>query len=127
MAHPGVSSEITILPVHESTARGQRAVVDVGRYIVAVADLGGGSHAATSTALSVIDEAATAYETLGRCGAARVRRAHPGPAAGDHLRPPGSPYRPAAGVRAGGSRDSRNRLDTKASTTPDKGVQPYPA
>ena len=31
-----------IAQVHESTARGQRAVVDVGRYIVAVADLFGG-------------------------------------------------------------------------------------
>jgi DNA-binding CsgD family transcriptional regulator len=76
--------------VHESTARGQRAVVDVGKYIVAVADLFGGDYqAATSTALSVIDDdsaftseaslpemieaavragdreaAATAYETL---------------------------------------------------------------
>ena len=43
--------------VHESTARGQRAVVDVGRYIVAVADLFGGDfQAAASTALSVIDD-----------------------------------------------------------------------
>ena len=79
-----------IAQVHESTARGQRAVVDVGRYIVAVADLFGGDfHAAASSALSVIDDdlaftseaslpemieaavlagdrqgAATAYETL---------------------------------------------------------------
>ena len=79
-----------IAQVHESTARGQRAVVDVGRYIVAVADLFGGDFkAAASTALSVIDDdpaftseaslpemieaavragdrqaAATAYETL---------------------------------------------------------------
>ena len=79
-----------IAQVHESTARGQRAVVDVGRYIVAVADLFGGDfHGAASSALSVIDDdsaftseaslpemieaavlagdrqaAATAYETL---------------------------------------------------------------
>ena len=79
-----------IAQVHESTARGQRAVVDVGRYIVAVADLFGGDfQAAASSALSVIDDdsvftseaslpemieaavragdrqaAATAYETL---------------------------------------------------------------
>jgi len=43
--------------VHESTARGQRAVADVGRYIVAVADLFGGDYqAATSAALSVVDD-----------------------------------------------------------------------
>jgi DNA-binding CsgD family transcriptional regulator len=46
-----------IAQVHESTARGQRAVVDVGKYIVAVADLFGGDYQdATSTALSVIDD-----------------------------------------------------------------------
>ena len=79
-----------IAQVHESTVRGQRAVVDVGRYIVAVADLFGGDfHGAASSALSVIGDdpaftseaslpemieaavlagdrqaAATAYETL---------------------------------------------------------------
>src|SRR6202020_3175467 len=46
-----------IAQVHESTARGQRGVGDVGRYIVAVADQFGGDYqAATSTALSVIDD-----------------------------------------------------------------------
>jgi DNA-binding CsgD family transcriptional regulator/tetratricopeptide (TPR) repeat protein len=79
-----------IAQVHESTARGQRGVGDVGRYIVAMADLFGGDYqGATATALSVIDDdsaftseaslpemieaavragdraaAATAYETL---------------------------------------------------------------
>jgi DNA-binding CsgD family transcriptional regulator len=76
--------------VHESTTRGQQGPADIGRYIVAVADLFGGDYdAATSAALSVIDDdsaftseaslpelieaavragnreaAATAYETL---------------------------------------------------------------
>jgi DNA-binding CsgD family transcriptional regulator len=79
-----------VAQIHESTARGQQGPADVGRYIVAVADLFGGDYdAATSTALSVIDDdavftaeaslselveaatragnreaAATAYETL---------------------------------------------------------------
>jgi DNA-binding CsgD family transcriptional regulator len=43
--------------IHESTARGQRGPADVGRYIVAVADLFGGDfQAATSAALSVVDD-----------------------------------------------------------------------
>jgi DNA-binding CsgD family transcriptional regulator/tetratricopeptide (TPR) repeat protein len=43
--------------IHESTARGQHGLVDIGRYIVAVADLFGGDYdAATSVALSVVDD-----------------------------------------------------------------------
>ena len=40
-----------IAQVHEATARGQRAVVDVGRYIVAVADLFGGDFQAATIQL----------------------------------------------------------------------------
>jgi DNA-binding CsgD family transcriptional regulator len=79
-----------IAQIHESTTRGQQGPADIGRYIVAVADLFGGDYdAATSAALSVVDDdpgfmseaslpelieaatragnreaAATAYETL---------------------------------------------------------------
>jgi DNA-binding CsgD family transcriptional regulator len=43
--------------VRESTARGQQGPADLGWYIVAVADLFGGDHqAATSAALSVVDD-----------------------------------------------------------------------
>jgi DNA-binding CsgD family transcriptional regulator len=43
--------------IHESTARGQQGPADVGRYIVAVADLFGRDYqAATSAALSVVDD-----------------------------------------------------------------------
>ena len=44
-----------IAQVHESTARGQRAVVDVGRYIVAVADLFGGDFQAAASSCAVRD------------------------------------------------------------------------
>jgi DNA-binding CsgD family transcriptional regulator len=46
-----------VAQIHESTARGQRALADVGRYIVAVADLLGGDYdAAMSAALPVVDD-----------------------------------------------------------------------
>jgi DNA-binding CsgD family transcriptional regulator len=46
-----------VTQIHESTARGQRGPADIGRYIVAVADLFGADYeAATSTALAVIED-----------------------------------------------------------------------
>ena len=65
--------------VHESTARGQRAVADVGRYIVTVADLFGGDYqGATSTALAVIDDdpAFTSEASLPEMIEAAVRAGH---------------------------------------------------
>jgi DNA-binding CsgD family transcriptional regulator len=88
--HIAEARAVGIAQIHESTARGQRGRADIGRSIVAVADLFGGDHqAATSAALSVVDDdpafmseaslpelieaatragnreaAATAYETL---------------------------------------------------------------
>ncbi len=46
-----------VAQIHESTARGQRGPADIGKYIVAVADLFGGDYdAATEAALSVIQD-----------------------------------------------------------------------
>ena len=46
-----------IAQIHESTARGQHALADIGKYIVAVADLFSGDFdTATSTALSVVND-----------------------------------------------------------------------
>jgi len=53
--------------IHESTTRGQRGPADIGRYIVTVADLCAGDHAAAmSAALSVVqdDPAFTAEAAL---------------------------------------------------------------
>jgi DNA-binding CsgD family transcriptional regulator len=93
--------------VHESTARGQRAVADVGRYIVAVADLFGGEYqAATSSALSVIDDdlAFTSEASLPEMIEAAVRAGHRQEAAtafktlSDRTLAAGTPW--ALGVRA---------------------------
>jgi DNA-binding CsgD family transcriptional regulator len=68
-----------VAQVHESTARGQRAPADVGRYIVAVADLFGGDYAgASSTALSVVDDniAFTSEATLPELVEAAARAGH---------------------------------------------------
>ena len=39
--------------IHESTARGQRGLADIGRYIVAVADLFGGDYDAATSSRAV--------------------------------------------------------------------------
>jgi DNA-binding CsgD family transcriptional regulator/tetratricopeptide (TPR) repeat protein len=68
-----------IAQIHESTARGQVALTDIGRYIVTVADLFGGDYdAATSTALSVVDDdtAFTAEASLPELIEAATRAGH---------------------------------------------------
>jgi DNA-binding CsgD family transcriptional regulator len=65
--------------IHESTARGQRGLADIGRYIVTVADLFGGDYqAAMSAALAVVDDdpAFTAEAALPELIEAATRGGH---------------------------------------------------
>jgi DNA-binding CsgD family transcriptional regulator len=55
--HITEAREAGLAQVHESTARGQQGPADIGRYIVAVADLFGGDYdGAMSAALPVVDD-----------------------------------------------------------------------
>jgi len=84
-----------VAQIHESTARSQGGPADIGRYIVAVADLfGGDNEAATSAAQRVVedDPAFTAEAALSELIEAAIR-------SGDH-ETVGAAYKTSPNARA---------------------------